>query len=82
MPNKVFELRWIDDRDYYTHYDELVGYFSTRDKAVAASVADGKGFDIFEGPFDHRTPTAYYGISEMHLEVDGQPVEWSPAGQT
>lgn len=73
----VFELRYFDCRDFYTHYDDLLGYYSTFSMAQAAAKTAPPLFGHpREGPINVKDVDAGFTITEMQLQVDGLPIRW------
>ena len=74
----VFELRYFDRRDYDTHYDDLLGYYSTFSMAQAAAKTAPPMFGEYPrtGPINEKDADAGFTITEMQLQVDGLPIRW------
>lgn len=76
--SSVFELRYYNSLDYYVHYNELVGYFSTMALCEVAAKADGRSF-WGEKPIVDDVPDGGcgYEAKPISLCVDGVPVMWT-----
>lgn len=72
---KVYELRYIDVADFYQHYDEHVGYFSTYENAIAAAKSHEKWYRFMKiNPMPHEEGCYWFTIKTFELVVDGKPI--------